>query len=290
LTVGSFDGVHRGHQAILKKLISGAHAAGVPAVVLTFDPHPVAVLRPDKAPPCLTSPEERAALLGALGVDVVVTHPFDRQVAQQSAREFLERLKTHLGFSRFWVGYDFAMGRNREGDIPALQRLGEEMGFQLQIIEPVEVDGRVISSTRIRTLLAEGRVDEANELLGRPYRLGGPVVEGARRGHTIGIPTANLKIEGRRALPAHGVYVCHAHVNGHTWNAVTNIGVRPTFDQAETPFVETHLLDFSADVYGKTMQLDFITRLREERKFPHVDALIEQIRTDIKQAREILAI
>ncbi|MFQ5615398.1 MAG: bifunctional riboflavin kinase/FAD synthetase [Anaerolineales bacterium] len=291
LTIGSFDGVHRGHQKILQKLTTGARSAGAPVVVLTFDPHPIVVLRPEKPPSFLTTPQEKARLLGKLGVDIVVIHPFDREVASHSARAFLSRLKAHLNFTQFWVGYDFAMGQNREGDIPALRRLGAEMGYELKVISPVEVDGQVISSSQIRALLTGGQVREAFGLLGRPYRVGGMVIEGAKRGHTIGIPTANLDIEASRVVPYRGVYVCQAHVNGQAWDAVANIGIRPTFESdPDIPSVEAHLLDFSGDdLYGKVVQLDFITRLRGEQKFPNVQTLIEQIHTDIARAREILA-
>lgn len=291
LTMGTFDGVHRGHQEIIRKLTEGAHAENAPAVVLTFDPHPVAVLRPDKAPPILTSADERAALFGDLGVDYVVTHPFNREVAALSAQEFLSKIKKHLGFTQFWVGYDFAMGHNREGNIPRLRQLGEALGFQLDIVEPIDVGGKTISSSQIRRLIAEGEVQEVHALLGRPYRLSGLVIEGAKRGRTIGIPTANLAVESQRAIPARGVYVCYADVGpGHTRvTAVTNIGLRPTFENEPVQTsIEAHLLDFSEDLYGQVVRLDFLTRLREEQKFSGIDALVSQIKQDILRAREIV--
>jgi riboflavin kinase/FMN adenylyltransferase len=289
LTVGSFDGVHLGHQELLENLTAGAHSVGAPAVVLTFDPHPASVLRPNKSPPFLTTLKERVELLNALGIDLVITHPFNRKVASQSAEDFLIRLKKHLGFKHFWVGHDFAMGRDREGDIQMLRRLGKKLDYELNVVNPVEIEGRIISSSRIRRLLAEGQVQEASHLLGRPYRLVGKVVEGARRGRMIGIPTANLNIPGDRAIPNRGVYVCQTHVNGKTWNSVTNVGVRPTFEmEAALPLVETHIFDFSDNLYGKDLQLDFIARLRDEQKFPNVQALVEQIQQDISRAQEFL--
>ncbi len=297
LTMGTFDGVHRGHQEIIRKLTEGAHAENAPAVVLTFDPHPVAVLRPDKAPPILTSADERAALFGDLGVDYVVTHPFNREVAALSAQEFLSKIKKHLGFTQFWVGYDFAMGHNREGNIPRLRQLGEELGFQLDIVAPIDVGGKTISSSQIRRLIAEGEVQEVRALLGRPFRLGGPVIEGAKRGRTIGIPTANLAVDEHRAVPARGVYVCHAWVapspdagTGLTRvTAVTNIGLRPTFENGPVrTSIEAHLLDFNEDVYGQVIQLDFLIRLREEQKFSGIEALVNQIKQDILRAREVV--
>lgn len=288
LTMGTFDGVHRGHQVIIRRLIAGAHAGNAPAVVLTFEPHPVALLRPEKAPLLLTSADERAALLGELGVDLVITHPFDHEVAALSAREFLVRLQTHLGFTQFWVGYDFAMGHNREGTLPVLRQFGSELGYTLQVIEPITLGGKTISSSQIRNLIAEGNVAEAAERLGRPYRLSGQVVEGAKRGRTIGIPTANLALDAKRAYPARGVYACRAWVNGERVDAVTNIGLRPTFENgtAQTS-VEVHLLDFSGDLYGQELGLEFVGRLRDEQKFSGIEALVAQIQQDIRQARAL---
>jgi riboflavin kinase/FMN adenylyltransferase len=289
LTMGTFDGVHRGHQAILRKLTGGAHTEGVPAVVLTFEPHPVAVLRPDKTPLTLTSPDERAALFASSGVDVVVTHPFNLEVAALSAKDFLSKVKSRLGFTHFWVGYDFAMGHNREGDIPRLHQLAQELGFQLHVVEPVVLEGKTVSSSQIRKLIAEGNVQEANDLLGYPYQVSGQVIEGAKRGRTIGIPTANLAVDNQRAIPARGVYVSYAWVNGSRLDAVTNIGLRPTFENGPArTLIEAHLLDFSGELYGQEIQLEFLARLREEQKFSGVEALVKQIHQDIVTARAIL--
>lgn len=290
LTMGTFDGVHRGHQEIIRQLVAGAHAQNIPAILLTFDPHPVAILRPERAPKLLTSAHERAELFGQLGVDIVITHPFNHAVAAISARDFLTKLKNHLGFTQFWVGYDFAMGHNREGDIPRLRELGREMGYALHVVEPITFEGKTISSSQIRRLIAEGNVDEARDLLGRPYQLTGTVVEGAKRGRTIGIPTANLAADERRAFPARGVYACRAWVNQTPINAVTNIGLRPTFENGTVQAsVEAHLLDFSGDLYGQELTLEFFARLRDEQKFSGIDALVAQIQQDIEAARKILA-
>jgi riboflavin kinase / FMN adenylyltransferase len=289
LAIGTFDGVHRGHQEIIRKLTAGAHAEKVPAVVLTFDPHPVAVVRPDKAPHTLTTVEERVALFEQLGVDVVITYPFNQEVAAQTAKSFLSHLRQRLGFTHFWVGHDFAMGHNREGNIPALYQLGKDLGYQLHVVDPVNYSGKIVSSSQIRALLAEGRAQEASELLGRPYQLSGQVIEGAKRGRTIGIPTANLAIKMGRVIPSRGVYACLAHVNGKSWKAVTNIGLRPTFETViPTLTIEAHLLDFSRDLYGQTMNLEFISRIREEKKFTEVEALIAQIQQDIKNTKDLL--
>ncbi len=290
ITIGSFDGVHLGHQAIIQKVVTGAHALGAPAVVLTFDPHPAVVLGKRPEPYYLTTPEERADLLGGLGIDVVITHAFNQDVAAITARSFISRLKSHLGLRHLCVGHDFALGRNREGDVTFLSKLGEEFGYQVDVVPPFKIDGKVVSSSRIRACLVEGDVEQALHLLGRPYQINGEVISGDGRGKTIGIPTANLSIWSKRALPDAGVYVCNAHVNGIVWGAVTNIGVRPTFeDQSVSQRVETHILDFDEDIYGQGVLLDFLSYIRAERRFDGVEALVEQIQRDISQARKKLS-
>ncbi len=290
LTIGSFDGVHRGHQRIIRELVAGAHAEGAPAVVLTFYPHPAEVLRGIREGYYLTTPEEKAALLEPLGVDVLITHPFDEQVARTPARAFLARLQAHLRPRQLWVGFNFALGHRREGDVAALERWSAEFGYQLRVFPPVVIDGLVVSSTAIRVALMDGDVRMAAHWLGRPYALSGRVVAGDGRGRRIGVPTANLAVSPRRMLPAAGVYVCRATVGGRTWGAVTNVGVRPTFEtQPVAPRVETHLLDFEGDLYGREVRLAFLERLRGERRFPSVEALLAQIRADVEQARALLA-
>jgi riboflavin kinase/FMN adenylyltransferase len=291
LTIGSFDGVHRGHQAILHKLVSGAHEAGAPAVVLTFFPHPSIVLRGRSGPFYLTSPEERAVLLGQLGVEHVITLRFDKTLANQTARQFVQALNDHLGFSHLCIGHDFALGRGREGDLPFLQNLGKELGFAINVMRPILHHGQVVSSSRIRTALLEGDVWSAKALLGRRYQVHGEVVAGDGRGRTIGIPTANLEIWPERLLPKSGVYACLACVDGQTRRAVANIGVRPTFESQEAlPRVEAHLLDYAGDLYGKNLTLRFVSRLRDEQRFPNIQALVAQIRSDIERARKILKV
>lgn len=289
LTIGSFDGVHLGHQIVLKEMIAGAHAAGLPAVVLTFHPHPSAVLRGYNHPFYLTHPDERARLLGDLGVDVVITHPFNRQIAAIEAEDFMRRLHRHLHVQHLWVGYDFAMGKDRRGDYALLSQLGRELGYTAHQTPPLEIGDDVVSSSRIRFLLGAGKVAAAATLLGRPFCIQGTVVHGDQRGAGLGFPTANLDIWPQQAIPAAGVYVCQAEVDGETWGAVTNIGVRPTFEKEPVPpRVETHLLGFSGNIYDKTLRLTFLQRLRGERKFPNVQALSAQIREDVKQATIIL--
>jgi riboflavin kinase/FMN adenylyltransferase len=289
LTIGVFDGVHCGHQQIIRDLVAGAHAAALPAVVLTFDPHPAAILRPQANLQSLTSPDERAALLGELGVDHVITHPFNRAVAALSAEDFLRQLKAHLGFTHFRVGYDFKMGRDRAGDIPRLRELGEQMGYALSVADPLTRGDAPVSSSRIRAALADGRVEEAAAQLGRRYAVSGAVVPGAQRGRSIGIPTANVAVPAGRAVPAYGIYACLVQVDGQTYGAATNIGVRPTFETSPVPpTVEAHLLDFDQDIYGREVRLEFAARLRGEQKFDGVAALVAQIHADIARTREVL--
>jgi riboflavin kinase/FMN adenylyltransferase len=291
LSIGSFDGVHRGHQTIIAGLVSGASQNDAPSVVITFFPHPAVVLRNIKDPYYLTTPEERAAILGDLGVDVVITYPFDLKVAAMSAREFIQDLVSHLGLEHLSVGYNFALGHNREGDIPTLKRLGEEYGYTLSVVPPVKNGGEVISSSQIRGQLSEGNIEAASKLLGRPYRITGKVIRGDARGHSLGIPTANMEVWAERALPKEGVYVCLAHVDGATLKAVANVGVRPTFEHMPVPTrLEAHLLDFDGDLYGRQLSLDFVTRIRDEQKFPSVQALIAQINQDIDNTRKLLSV
>jgi riboflavin kinase/FMN adenylyltransferase len=289
LTIGSFDGVHRGHQEIIQTLTDGAHRAGQPAVVLTFYPHPAAVLRNRQDSFYLTAPEERAALLGVLGVDVVITHPFNLSVAGLSALDFMQLLKEHLDLRQLFVGHDFALGHGREGTVPRLRELGHELGYSVNVHPPFEIDGQVVSSSGVRAFLAEGDVASAARLLGRPYQVRGVVSPGDGRGRTIGVPTANLDVWPQRIIPKAGVYVCRAHFEGLTLGAVTNIGVRPTFEQqSPTARVEAHILNFEGDLYGREIQLDFYTRLRDEQRFPGIEALVDQIHRDIRRSQEFL--
>lgn len=287
LTVGAFDGVHRGHQHLVNRMVAAARRAGQTATALTFEPHPnVALGR--RPPERLTSPVEQVELLEGFGLDLLVILPFTQETAHTRAADFIQLLMEHLGLAALWTGPDFALGYQREGDVPFLQRLGVERGFAVHTVEPVLWEGAVVSSSRIRALLAVGDVAEAASCLGRPYRLEGTVVYGAGRGRSIGVPTANLAIPPDRAIPANGVYGCHAHVGGSTHQAVISIGTRPTFDHGART-VEAHLLDFDRDLYGETLVLDFIARLRDERRFESAEALVAQIQQDIARARRILA-
>lgn len=289
LTVGVFDGVHRGHQQIIEKLTTGAHASEAPAVVLTFDPHPAMVLT-GRELKCLTLPEERAGLLGELGVDVVVTERFTRELSTVTAHDFMVRLKQRLGLQHLLIGYDFALGKGREGNAARLTEIGTELGYSVEVVPAVSDESGVISSTEIRKLIEVGNVAEANRLLGHPYSLHGPVIHGDGRGKTINVPTANLGYSREKMIPARGIYACWADVSGEKYPAAINIGVNPTFTpDKQVPNVEAHLLDFQrGDIYGETVQLEFVARLRDELKFVSVDMLIEQIWKDVENTRMIL--
>ncbi len=287
VTIGAFDGVHRGHQHLIGSMTRAAHASGRLAVVLTFDPHPGALL--GRSPlAALTTPEEKAALIADLGVDILLILRFTPALAGTSAARFVGMLCQHLSLAELWVGPDFALGHRREGNVPFLRRMGELVGFQVHVVEPLSWRGSIVSSTRIRAALTAGDIEEANECLGRPYRLSGQVTRGRGLGRQLGIPTANLQPPEGRLVPANGVYACYAHTpDGGVWPAVVNVGVRPTIAPDHLT-VEAHLLDFEGDLYGQSLTLEFIARLRDEEAFPSLNALVAQIRQDILRARDIL--
>ncbi len=293
LAIGLFDGVHLGHQKIIRNLTDEARQAGVQTVVLTFHPHPMVYLHQFPGAVYLTTPEKRAELLGRLGVDFVITQTFDAHVADLTARQFLEILHRHLGMRQIWAGYDFAMGKGRQADAEVLDRLGSEFGYTYQVIPAVKVDGRIVSSSQIRDLLLIGDVEQAERRLGRPYQVQGTVVRGDGRGRTLGIPTANIHPMDQVVLPAQGVYACWAQVGQRCWFATVNIGNRPTFDtQGKTNLtIEAHLSDLVSqdDLYGEEMSLDFIKRLRGEMRFSTPEELVVQIQNDIQESREILS-
>jgi riboflavin kinase/FMN adenylyltransferase len=288
LTVGVFDGVHRGHQQIIKKLVAGAHENELPAVLLTFDPHPAKVFgRGDIK--LLTLPGERARLLGEYGVDVVITHPFDMQVANITAFDFMKRLKTRLGLEYLVLGYDAALGKNREGNAARLTEIGLELGYGVETVSALGDESGVISSTEIRKLVTVGKVREAADLMGHPYRLQGMVTHGDQRGKSIGFPTANLDYAREKVLPAGGIYACWAYLSAERHMAAVNLGTNPTFTpDKQTLNVEAYLLDFDREIYGEVVLLEFVERLRDELKYESVEALVRQIEADVRQTREIL--
>ncbi len=260
-------------------MVTEARQAGMQAVALTFDPLPRLVLGHSKNG-ALSTLEERLDYMAPLGLDGVIVFPFDRHTAAISATEFVTWLVEKLALAGLWVGPDFALGHNHEGSIPFLEAMGAQLGFAVsQFGETHCWDGIPVRSSRIRHALKTGGLDQANDCLGHPYRLSGIVEHGYQRGRVLGFPTANLRIPEYRLLPANGVYICRVYLHGKRFAAIVNVGTRPTFDNYP-PTVEAHLLDFSQDVYGESLQLDFLHRLREELRFASVEALAEQIRAD----------
>jgi len=290
VTIGVFDGVHRGHQHLISQLVNAAHSNGRLAVVLTLFPHPDVVLKKLTGRYYLTTPEQKAALLGDLGVDVVVTHPFDDTVRQIRAADFVDQLLAHLNMQSLWVTADFAMGYKREGNFAFLTAQGAQKGFEVKEIGLLGNDGVArISSSAIREALLAGDVEKAAHWLGRPYSIEGPVIHGDHRGRAIGFPTANIQVWDEQVLPANGVYAGWATLNGERFMTVMNIGERPTFAGKDIR-VEAHLLDFDRDIYGQRLSVDFVARLRGEQKFSGLDALIQQIRADAERGRSILSL
>jgi len=288
LTIGAFDGLHLGHQALLRRLVSRARQTERLSGVVTFDPLPRAILAPANNAICLTSIEDKIELLGQWGMDLLVILPFTLELARTSARDFVRILCDRLCMSELWIGWDFALGRGREGDVRTLKKLGKAMGFHVHVVAPVSNGEAVVSSTQIRNLLSAGRVREAAEMLGRYHQVKGCVVAGIGRGRQLGFPTANLQVSLHCAVPASGVYAVYATVRGKRHAAAANIGFRPTFGVGERS-VEVHLLDFNGDLYGEEISVQFVERLRDERRFPTAEALRAQIEQDIAEAQEILA-
>jgi riboflavin kinase/FMN adenylyltransferase len=287
LTIGVFDGVHLGHQHLISKLKELARKQGFASGVITFPQHPQEVLSPQTRLPWLTGLETRIALLKEEGVDVVVPLSFTPQLAGLSPERFLSLLKEHLRMRGLVVGPDFALGKNREGDTSALHRLGKKMGFSITVVPPMTIDGEIVSSTAIRQALADGDMKKVEKLLGRPFRLEGRVVGGDKRGRRLGFPTANLEPAPGQALPTGGVYACRAYRNGQAYSAMTNIGRHPTFGGGKQ-LIETYLIDYQGDLYGRELALDFIERLRDEKKFDTAEQLEEQIAEDVRRGRAIL--
>ncbi len=288
LTIGVFDGVHRGHQQIIQQLVKEAHAQNEPAVVLTFDPHPANVLSGQDIK-CLTMPDERADLLANLGVDHVITQRFTRDLSAATAFEYTSTLKQTLGLKRLLIGYDFALGKGREGNATRLAEIGRELDYVVEIIPALSGDSGVISSTEIRKLISIGSVGEANQLLGHNYTMSGEVIHGAQRGRTIGFPTANIDYPKQKATPSNGIYACWAYLGEEKFMAATNIGFNPTFTpERKIPSLEAYLLDFDRDIYGQDLKLEFIARIRDELKFDSVEALIKKIQEDVDKTRKIL--
>ena len=287
LALGNFDGLHRGHVKIVERIQRGANERGGTSVVLTFDPHPPKILRPDKAPALLMTKAQKIDALARAGIQGVAVVRFTREMSQWEPETFVRTVLVEwLRVAEVWVGADFLFGRDRSGNFTLLKSLGAQYGFRVEKIDPIRYKDFVVSSTRIRRLVSEGRVDEAGALLGHHYAIDGVVVEGARRGREIGFPTANLSTEND-LLPPHGVYATALSVDGAVYPSVTNIGQRPTFGEQLATTVESHVIGRSMDLYGRTLRLAFVQRLRDERKFADIEGLQEQIAADVRRATRL---
>lgn len=288
VTIGNFDGVHLGHREIFRRVVRRARELDGTAVVLTFVPHPLKVLDPERAPRLLNTYEEKERLVAASCIDLMVCLPFDDQLAAMPAADFVEEvLVRRIGVTHLIIGYDYAFGRRREGDVPFLQRKGKELGFQVEVLPAVEAGGETYSSTLVRRRLGAGDVAGVVALLGRHFTLEGRVIHGANRGRKLGFPTANL-LTDKEILPRPGVYAVRVRHDGDYFDGVMNIGFNPTFG-TERISLEVHLLDFEGDLYGQVLRVYFVERLRDERVFSGITELVAAIRRDISRAREILA-
>jgi riboflavin kinase/FMN adenylyltransferase len=285
LALGNFDGLHRGHRKILDRVKRVASEHGATSVVMTFDPHPPRVVRPDKAPPLLMTKAQKLEALADSGVQGAAIVRFTHELSTWDPETFVRTvLVDWLHVSEVWVGANFLFGHDRAGNFSLLRALGARYGFRAEKIDPVRYKDFVVSSTRVRRLISEGRVDEAGALLGHQYFVDGTVVRGDARGRTIGFPTANV-CTANELLPPHGVYATTARVAGVVHASVTNVGVRPTVDASGRTSVETHLFNFDRDVYGTPLRVGFVQRLRDERRFESVEALRDQIAADVRRAR-----
>jgi riboflavin kinase/FMN adenylyltransferase len=289
VTIGIFDGVHRGHQHLIRRLVTTAHASSRLAVVLTFFPHPDVYFRRYEGRYYLMTSEQRAQYLLELGVDYVITHPFNDETRQIRASDFVDRLLHYLRMDELWVGEDFAMGYKREGDVDFLSVQAREKNFSLQVIDMLQTEDETerISSTLIREALAEANVEQVRLWQGRSSAVSGEVVHGMKRGRTLGFPTANIDVWNQQALPANGVYTGWAYLGDERFMAMTNVGIVPMFNNKEIT-VEAHLLDFDRDIYGEILTITFEKFLRPEMKFESLDRLIEQIHRDCIEGREFL--
>lgn len=290
VTVGTFDGVHRGHLDVVQRLVARSRECGLPSLLVTFDPHPLDVVNPAAAPPLLTSPGERLALLGQLGLDYVALLPFTRELADLTATEFVDRiLRERFRMQELLIGHDHGFGRGREGHVDTLQALGAGRGFRVEVVPPVSsAGGEAVSSTRIRRAIADGRLDDAARELGRTYAVRGTVVSGEQRGRALGFPTINVEPDSaRKLLPPDGVYAVEVHTPRGRFGGMMNLGGRPTFGD-ERRALEAHLFEASGDFYGDVVQVGFVARLRDVQRFPDAAALMQQLADDEQAARRAL--
>jgi riboflavin kinase/FMN adenylyltransferase len=287
LTVGVFDGIHLGHRQLIEQVKRRATERVLKGGVVTLHHHPQIVLSPQSSITYLTTLDERVALIRGLGIELVAVLSFTPALARLSAPEFVSLLQEHLRMKGLVIGPDFALGRGRQGDAATLRALGQERGFTVEVLPPVMVGGRVVSSTAIREALVKGDLATASRLLGRPFSLSGKVTPGDERGRQLGFPTANIAANSALTIPADGIYVTRAYVDGQPYRSVTNIGVRPTFGGGKR-LIEVHLLDFSGDLYGHQLKVELVERLRGEARFNSVDELVAQIKRDVERARAVL--
>lgn len=287
VTLGNFDGLHLGHQELVRKVVEKAREINGSSIVFTFHPHPLKVLAPESCPPLLSTYDEKVAMFEELGIDLLLMIPFTGAIAQMTAREFAEKiLKDTLNAGEVFVGFNYRFGRGREGNVKVLKSLGQELGFNVTEVREVAFEDEVISSTKIRNLIKAGNVEHAAKLLGRPYAITGMVVAGDRRGRELGFPTANLD-PFHEIMPYPGVYAVRVFVEGKQYDGVVNAGFRPTFDKHDL-CVEAHLFDFSGNLYGREMTIFFVSKIRDEKRFESLDALVAQIRKDVETAKDIL--
>lgn len=291
-TIGVFDGVHKGHQALMGRVVDEARARNATPVVVTFDRHPLELIAPGKEPPLITTPRQRAEAMAELGIEVLLVLRFDDALRHLSAQEFARRvLSDALGTVHVVVGRNFRFGHEHAGTVDTLETLGKEYGFTIEIFDLVGEGGEpVVSSTLIRRQLAEGQVEVVAEELGRPFKLDGTVEHGASRGKGLGFPTANIRVPQKVLLPKLGVYTGWLTWQGARYPTVVNVGLNPTFEDRTSPVVEAYLLDFEGDLYGEVVSVEFTHRLRDELKFDSAEALVRQIELDVARARELLGV
>jgi riboflavin kinase/FMN adenylyltransferase len=287
ISIGVFDGMHLGHRTLIRELVAQARTEKLLSTVITFRQHPMALLAPGEVVPSLTSLSERIRLMKEMGVDIVITLTFSHELAELGAQPFVLLLQQYLQMQGMILGWDFALGRHREGSLEALHEMGKKLGFSTEVVGPVKYKGEIISSTAIRQALSNGDMAKANAMLGRPFSLEGSVIAGEGRGAELGFPTANLDLDPHQALPLDGVYAAIAHFEGQTKPAATFIGHHPTFSGAER-IVEVHVLDFTGDLYRRNLKIDIIERLRGEQKFPDAEALKAQMEKDVLSIRKRL--
>ncbi len=289
ITVGTFDGVHRGHWAVLQEIRRRAQESGLRSVLVTFHPHPLKIVRPDEAPPLLTTPAEKKEILAETGLDYAAFLSFNHVLADYSPRRFVEEiLMARLHVEELVIGYDHGFGRGRSGSVATLREIGQELGFAVDVVSPVKTGETPVSSTRIRKALLDRRVEDARQGLGRPYCLRGLVVRGDGRGSQLGFPTANLRVTvNGKLIPPAGVYAVRAGLRRGTFDGAIHIGPRPTF-RGSPPTIELHLLNFEGDLYGEEVRVEFIRFLRDVQPFSSASALVDQLRADVEAARRML--